>query len=331
MNLQKGLILALLLLAVGFACQQKKSKAQEKVTFKMEGNPLVRHIGAADPDVHVWDGVVWMYCSQDHQRQEGDKGNYDHMDGYHAFSSTDMIHWTDHGEVLHTRDIPWAHGGWLFAPGAAHKNGKYYIYFPVKDKEKKWKVGVAVSDAPQGPFEVMDKPLEGFNHIDPMCFIDDDGEAYLYNNKNVVAKLKPNMIEVAEKPRKIVYAPEEIVKDTLRSCLEGSYMHKKDGIYYYSYTNWKNPEIQGYYAMGSNPYGPFEWKGALGPAPNDGAQDHHSIIEFKGQWYYFYHIGGKEFIPEGWNGYRRIACYDKLYYNEDGTIQMIKHTKGKSN
>jgi beta-xylosidase len=253
------------------------------------------------------------------------------MDGYHAFSSTDMINWTDHGEVLHTRDIPWAHGGWLFAPGAAHKNGKYYIYFPVKDKEKKWKVGVAVSDAPQGPFEVMDKPLEGFNHIDPMCFIDDDGEAYLYNNKNVVAKLKPNMIEVAEKPRKIVYAPEEIVKDTLRSCLEGSYMHKKDGIYYYSYTNWKNPEIQGYYAMGSNPYGPFEWKGALGPAPNDGAQDHHSIIEFKGQWYYFYHIGGKEFIPEGWNGYRRIACYDKLYYNEDGTIQMIKHTKGKSN
>ncbi len=146
MNLQKGLILALLLLAVGFACQQKKSKAQEKVTFKMEGNPLVRHIGAADPDVHVWDGVVWMYCSQDHQRQEGDRGNYDHMDGYHAFSSTDMINWTDHGEVLHTRDIPWAHGGWLFAPGAAHKNGKYYIYFPVKDKEKKWKVGVAVSD-----------------------------------------------------------------------------------------------------------------------------------------------------------------------------------------
>ncbi|MCK4922813.1 MAG: family 43 glycosylhydrolase, partial [Bacteroidales bacterium] len=204
MNLQKVLILGLLLMGVCFGCQQSESKEQEKLTFKMEGNPLVRHVGAADPDVHVWDGVVWMYCSQDHQRQEGDKGNYDHMDGYHAFSSTDMIHWTDHGEVLHTRDIPWANGGWLFAPGAAHKNGKYYLYFPVRDKEKKWKVGVAVSDAPEGPFEVMEKPLEGFNHIDPMCFIDDDGQAYLYNNKNVVALLKPNMIEVAEEPRKIV-------------------------------------------------------------------------------------------------------------------------------
>ena len=128
MNLQKALPLGLLLLGVCFGCQQKESKEQEKLIFKMEGNPLVRHISTTDPDVHVWDDVVWMYCSQDNQRQVGDKGNYDHMDGYHAFSSTDMIHWTDHGEVLHTRDIPWANGGWLFAPGAAHKNGKY-IYF----------------------------------------------------------------------------------------------------------------------------------------------------------------------------------------------------------
>jgi len=102
MYLKNIIILGLLLLGVGFACIHKE---QEKVNFKMEGNPLVRMHGAADPDVHVWDDVVWMYCSQDHQRQEGDRGNYDHMDGYHAFSSSDMIHWTDHGEVLHTRDI----------------------------------------------------------------------------------------------------------------------------------------------------------------------------------------------------------------------------------
>ncbi len=103
MYLKNIIILGLLLMGVGFACQHKE---QEKVNFKMEGNPLVRHIGAADPDVHMWDNVVWMYCSQDHQRQEGDRGNYDHMDGYHAFSSSDMIHWTDHGEVPHVTRTP---------------------------------------------------------------------------------------------------------------------------------------------------------------------------------------------------------------------------------
>ena len=89
--------------------------------FKYEGNPLVSHISSTDPDVNVWDGVVWMYCSQDHPSQPGDKGVYDHMDGYHAFSSTDLIHWTDHGEVMHSRDIDWATDGWHVGSGSCKK------------------------------------------------------------------------------------------------------------------------------------------------------------------------------------------------------------------
>jgi len=86
-------------------------------------------------------------------------------------------------------------------------------------------------------------------------------------------------------------------------------------------------EYQGYYAIGDSPYGPFEWKGAFVPKPS-GAQDHHSIIEFKGEWYYFYHINTPEdqLKEMGWDGSRRIVCYDRLYYNEDGTIKMIEHT-----
>ena len=79
------------------------------------------YISTTDPDVHVWDGVVWMYCSQDHPRQSGDQGVYDRMDGYHVFSSPDLVHWTDHGEIMHSKDIAWAKGGWLWAPGAARK------------------------------------------------------------------------------------------------------------------------------------------------------------------------------------------------------------------
>lgn len=296
--------------------------------FTYEGNPLVRHLGAADPDVHVWDGVVWVYTSQDRTVDTTiHPHHYAAMDGYHVFSSKDMINWIDHGEILHSSDIEWGweDGGYMWAPGAARKDGKYYLYFPHKDKEGQWRVGVAVADAPTGPFEDIGHPIDGFNSIDPKVFIDDDGEAYIYNNPGVVAKLKPNMIELAEEPRKIIYASEGIMENDTLGFKEGAYMHKRDGIYYFSYTNWRNKSYQGYYAMGNNPYGPFEWKGAIAPKPQ-GAQDHHSIVKFGDQWFYFYHIAIKDY-PKFKEAQGRIACYDSLYYNDDGTIKMVEHTR----
>ena len=153
---------------------------------------------------------------------------------------------------------------------------------------------MAVGDTPAGPFKDSGGPIEGLVDVDPKVFIDDDGQAYIYSNTDnktpVVAKLKPNMIELAEKPRRITYAPDRVLKNEQEKFLEGIYMHKMNGKYYFSYTNYKNQKIQSYYAMGDSPYGPFEWKGALA-LKAEGAQDHHSVIEFKGQWYYFYHFG----------------------------------------
>jgi beta-xylosidase len=270
-----------------------------------------------------------MYCSQDHQQKPGEIHPYYNMDGYHAFSSKDLINWTDHGEVIHSRDLGWGIPGWMWAPAAAHKNGKYYLYYPHRaDSTKGWPIGVAVADHPAGPFKDTGKPIEGIKGMDPKIFIDDDGTAYLYCNSAQIVKLKPNMIEIAEKPRKINYAPKHILEDPLQRVGEGPYMHKKDGIYYYSYTNPNNPTYQGYYAMGKSPYGPFEWKGAFAPAvPN--AQDHHSIVQFKGQWYYFYHVNTPqtELDSMGWKGIRRIACYEKFYFNADGTLKMVEHTR----
>lgn len=306
----------------------KIGKINFPYTFKYEVNPLSRIHSAADPDVQVWDGVVWMYCSQDRLVDSTKhKAHYDAMDGYHVFSSTDMVNWTDHGEIFHSSDVSWAweKGGFLWAPGSARKNGKYYLYYPIKNKEGSWRVGVAIGDSPKGPFKDTGRPLEGLTGIDPKIFIDDDGQAYIYNNPAVVAKLKPNMIELAETPRKIEYASKEIMQNDTLKFLEGAYMHKKDGIYYFSYTNWKNRTFQGYYSVAKNPYGPFEWKGPMAPRP-DGAQDHHSIVEFKNEWFYFYHIAIKN-LPKYKESQGRIACYDKLFYNADGTIQMVKHTR----
>lgn len=341
--MEKGIFLFVTVVFLSASCNQQKKTKDEDATdqtvtsvsdieypyeFQYKGNPLSRIHGAADPDVHVWDGTVWMYCSQDRNKDTTiHKKGYDSMDGYHVFSSKDMINWIDHGEILHSKDVDWGWelGGFMWAPGAARKDGKYYLYYPHKDKEGKWRIGVAVGDAPTGPFEDIGQPLEGLSGIDPKIFIDDDGVAYIYNNPGVVARLKPNMIELAEEAKKIVYAAEEVMEnDTLR-FLEGAFMHKKDGTYYFSYTNWKNKTYQGYYATADNPYGLFEWKGSMAPKPQ-GAQDHHSIIRFNDQWYYFYHIAIKEY-PKFKEGQGRIVCYDKLFYNEDGTIQMVKHTR----
>lgn len=294
-------------------------------TFEYKGNPLVRHISSTDPEAHVWDSVVWMYCSQDHPKQPGDKTSYDHMDGYHVFSSSDLIHWTDHGEVMHSRNVSWSLGGWLWAPAAARKDGKYYLYYTIKDKQGRWTIGVGISDSPAGPFKDIGHPIEGTTGIDPAVFIDDDGEAYIYTNDALVAKLKPNMIELAEPMRPVVYGPPEVVNDPIRKFGEGSYLHKRNGIYYYSYTNQFNKESQGYYAMGKSPYGPFEWKGIMAPKPA-GSQYHHSIIEFRGQPYDFYHTGGGTFKPANYTGSYRIACFDKLFYNEDGSIKTVEQT-----
>jgi hypothetical protein len=283
------------------------------------GNPIVETLRAADPDVHVWEGRVWMYTSQDHDPPEGAPG-YSKMDGYHVFSSSDLRKWTDHGEVLHSRDVDWgvAEGGWMWAPGAARKNGTYFLYFPHHDSQGQFRIGVSTSDRPEGPFRDSGKPLAGTSGIDPMVFIDDDGQAYLYFGNAKVARLSDDMLTLAEEPKQIEYGA--------TNFKEGAWVFKRDGKYYYSWTDWTDKTNQGYYAIGDSPYGPFNYKGPVGPRP-DGAQDHHSIVEFQGDWYYFYHVGNfTNSAGEPGRGNRRNACVERLTFNQDGTIELVKHT-----
>ncbi len=282
------------------------------------GNPIIKHIRTADPSAQVWeDGKVWIYTSHD----QGWATDYSSMDGYHVFSSYDMVNWTDHGEILHSRDVDWGveQGGWMFAPDAAYKDGTYYLYFPHMAAGWNWRVGVATSDKPEGPFTDVGQYIEGPDQIDPCCFIDDDGTAYLIwggdHSPPKIARLKENMVELDEDPRIIEYGEDDF--------FEAAYMHKYKGKYYFSYncnTCWPNT---GQYAIGDSPYGPFEHQGTISPVP-DGAQIHNSMIEFHGQWYYFYHLGN---YGDNASMYRRNVCVDSMFYNEDGTVQEIIHTK----
>lgn len=146
-----------------------------------------------------------------------DSWTYAHMDGYRAFSTKDMINWVDHGEIYHSRDVPWGPPGWMWAPSAAW-NGKrgseamYYLYYPHKDWDGEWRVGVATAPTPVGPFTDIGAPIDGVIGIDPKVFVDDNGEAYLYFNHAQAIKLKENMIEVLEAARPIDYGESALEK-----------------------------------------------------------------------------------------------------------------------
>jgi len=156
---------------------------QKETGLKITMNkPLVEHIYTADPSAHVFNGRIYIYPShdQDIDFPSDDEGNQYQMKDYHVLSmgigDTEV---TDHGVVLSLEDIPWA-SKQLWAPDAAFKNGKYYFYFPARDKEGIFRIGVAVGDRPEGPFIPQESFIPGSYSIDPAVFVDDDGRAYMY-------------------------------------------------------------------------------------------------------------------------------------------------------
>lgn len=303
---------------------------------KTTGNPIIEHIRAADPSVHIWDHYdgdkFWMYASHDMP----DATHYSSMDGYHVFSSSDLNTWTDHGEVLHSRDVAWGHkeGGFMWAPDAMYRDGKYYLYFPHKvDTDRTgwkspWRIGVAVSDHPGGPFIPEPSYIEGTQGTDPACFIDDDGQAYLFFGSFQVGRLKPNMKELD--PDFPGAGPNGHRKVELRNAppvekfMEGAWMHKHGDRYYYSWKQRVSDEASGvsydaHYAVSDRPDGVFEYGGRLNRTPMR-AQNHHSIAKIEDQWYFFYHVGGAGPHPAN----RRMVCVAYLNHLPDGSIELVE-------
>ncbi|KAK8098885.1 Xylosidase/arabinosidase [Apiospora kogelbergensis] len=149
--------------------------------------PLITSIYTADPSAHVFNGRVYIYPSHDRETDIAfnDNGDQYDMADYHVFSTssleppyTDVV---DHGVVLRTEDVPWV-SKQLWAPDAAQgPDGRFYLYFPARDREGVFRIGVAVGDKPEGPFVPDPEPIPGSFSIDPASFVDpDSGDAYLY-------------------------------------------------------------------------------------------------------------------------------------------------------
>lgn len=312
---------------------------------------LIDNLYTADPAAHVFNGKIYIYPSHDIESgiPENDLGDHFDMRDYHIFSMNDTEgEVTDHGVALAVKDIPWA-GRQLWDSDCAFKDGKYYLYFPLKDKTDIFRIGVAVSDKPEGPFMPADAPIKGSYSIDPCVFCDDDGSYYMYfgglwggqlqryrNNKAIecghepkddepalcarVAKLSDDMMEFAEEPRDVVILDEngEPLKagDHDRRFFEASWMHKYNGKYYFSYSTGNTHLLC--YAVGNNPYGPFTYQGVV-LTPVVGWTTHHSIVKFKGKWYLFHH----DSKPSGGKTWLRSMKVVELEYTADGSIKTI--------
>ena len=288
-------------------------------------NPIIRNQFTADPTAKVFNGKVYLYASHDIIAPEGKnlRPNWFCMADYHVFSSENLTDWTDHGVIVSQNKVPWVDSTSysMWAPDCIERNGKYYFYFPAgkniagPNGRKGFGIGVAVADRPEGPYIPKPEPIQGVFGIDPNVLIDKDGQAYLYwSMGNIfVAKLKENMLELDSEPLVIANLPEKGLK-------EGPFVFERNGIYYLTFPHVENKIERLEYAIGDNPMGPFKMTGVImDESPSGCWTNHQSIINYKNQWYLFYH--DDDYSPKF--DKNRSSHIDSMFFNADGTIQKV--------
>jgi hypothetical protein len=291
------------------------------------GNPFV-DTWYADPDTAIYDGEYWVFPTSSY--------TYEEQTYLDAFSSPDLINWTKHSNILTTADVKWATKA-VWAPAPAFRNGKYYLYFGANDiqegeaeKGVVGGIGVAVADEPDGPYiDALGRPLIGEYHngaqpIDQDVFIDDDGQAYIYYGGHRfanVAKLNEDMISLGKFDDNTTFK-----NITPTNYVEGPQMIKRNGIYYFMWSEggWGGPDYSVSYAMANSPLGPFEKKAKILQQDSAVAKSsgHNGIIHIPDTDIYYIVYHRRSLSESAAN--HRVLAYDRMYFNEDGTIVPIR-------
>jgi len=300
--------------------------------WNLAQNPIVQTNYTADPAPMVYKGTVYLYTSHD---EDVTVKNFFTMNDWRCYSSTDMVNWTDHGPILSYKTFDWSRGD-AWAGQCIQRNGKFYYYLPVNQKNGGNAIGVAVSDSPTGPFkDALGKPLlTGYGYIDPTVYIDDDGQAYLYwGNPNLWhVKLNEDMVSYDQqfgvvkedlKDENFGYRAKKIDNRTA-SYEEGPWFFKRNSKYYMLYPAGGVPEHLAY-STSDTPIGPWLYGDTIMHVIKDhGAfTNHPGYIEFEGKSYLFYHNAG---LPGG-GGFKRSVCIEPFQFNADGSIPLINPTK----
>jgi hypothetical protein len=326
----------------------------EELNKRAISKPLVTHMYTADPSAHYFNNKIYIYPSHDIDTGEAfdDLGSHFAMEDYHVISMDSIeSKAVDHGLALHVNDVPWAERQ-MWAPDANEKNGIYYLFFPAKDYDDIFRIGVATSSSPTGPFKAEERPIKNSFSIDPAVFKDDDGSYYMYfggiwggqlqrwrtgifnaNQPNsptaflpedhepalmpFIAKMREDLLEFSEKPKEVEIIDENgdllLAGDNDRRFFEAAWLHKHRGKYYFSYSTGDTHFIC--YAIGDNPYGPFTYKGRI-LNPVVGWTSHHSICKIDAKTYLFYHDSS---LSKGVTHLRSVKVAE-LTYRSDGSI-----------
>jgi len=306
----------------------------DEVVIKAEGmqrrpgqNPLFTDVFTADPAALVVNDEVFVYAGRD----KASPGGWFNMPEWVCYSSRDMKNWKAHGAVLAAKDFVGAYPNSSWAAQVVQKGSKFYFYVTLDGKDGHF-IAVAEGDSPLGPFKevspgkplVIDSMTKDSHRpnadIDPTVLTDHNGTTWMAwgNGDCYMAQLDTGMTKLAG----------PIVKVPYRNYSEGPWLFRRNQLYYNVYAA-DAPGVQPEqiaYATAPAIEGPWTYRGLLtGPAKH-GFTIHPSIIEFKGQWYFFYHDGAYGLHGEPGGDTRRSVCVEYLYFNDDGTIKPITLT-----
>ena len=304
----------------------------------------------ADPSGHVFGDRLFIYPSHDRESgiPENDNGDHFDMKDYHVLVLDDpeQLEALDLGKILDVEDIPWA-GRQLWDSDVVEKDGRYYLIYSLKDKNDTFHLGVAIAEKPEGPFIPLPDPIRGSYSIDPCAFKDEDGEIYVYfgglwggqlqryrDNKALesailpegaepalparVVRMAADVTQFAEEPKPVVIVDDNgqpLRADDPHRFFEASWMHKRGGLYYFSYSTGDSHLLC--YATSTSPYGPFRFRGEL-LQPVVGWTTHHSIVEWRGRWFLLHH----DSVPSGGRTWLRSVKIAELEYDEDGALHL---------
>lgn len=288
---------------------------------------VASHRYLADPTSLVSGGRVYLYCSNDDESPL--EGSYN-IPNVICVSTADMKNWTDHGSVFRPEtETKWAKKSW--APGAIERDGKFFLYFGNGGGN----IGVVVADKPAGPFkDVLGKPL--LDHgtpgvqpaknmwlFDPGVFIDDDGQAYLYFGGN-----GDDNVRVAKLRRDMVSIDGEIIKMNAPDFFEASFVHKRDGTYYFSYSTNPRAGMRWGYMTSKKPTEGFTYAGVVSDQHPINNNNHHAaLFQFQDRWYHAYHnrvVARQAGIP---GGFRRNLGIEEFFHEADGSIRKVVYTE----
>lgn len=313
---------ALVFLIICGFCLQAATAQSKKAT---SGNPIFTG-WYADPEAAIFKGQYWVYPTY--------SAKYDQQVHFDAFSSTDLVNWIKHSNVLDSSNVKWAKRA-MWAPALVAKGDKYYFFFGANDIQNNQTVGgigIAVANKPEGPFKdylgkpLIDKIMNGAQPIDQFVFKDTDGQYYIiyggWGHCNI-AKLKSDFTGLIPFKDGTIYRP-----ITPEGYVEGPVMFIRKGTYYFMWSEggWTGPDYRVAYAIGKSINGPFKKIGTIlkqDAAVATGA-GHHSVIKVPGkdEYYIVYH---RRPLTET-DGNHRVTCIDKMEFDANGLIKPVHIT-----